>query len=49
MPQNPRRESAQECVNPRTSKVPFLGVAPAWPAGCLHAINAVFVGGMVKP
>jgi len=31
------------------SQVPFLGVAPGWPAGCLHAINAVCVGWMVKP
>jgi len=35
--------------HPRKSKVPFLGVAPGRPAGFLNAINAVFVGWMVKP
>ena len=49
MPPNPRRALAQSCVSPSKSQVPFPGAIPWWASGFLHAINAVFVGGMRRP
>ena len=49
MPPTPRRTRAPACGNPRPSPVPCLSVAPAWPAGFLHARTAVCVGGLVQP